>query len=108
MRRRVRMDWREQDAYPLEDQPQCRIGAACCAPGEMRSDDSDHRSDAGAGGDRTGGWKKGYRFAGAALSGETRRRAIFRLRVRLSERRRYRNPEGQHAAGKWIFGEFLL
>jgi hypothetical protein len=38
--------------------PLHQTGQACCAPGEMPRDDSDHRSDARVGGHRAGRWKK--------------------------------------------------
>src|SRR5438270_3982746 len=50
--------------------PHRQIGQVCCAPGGKPKDDSDHRADARAGGNRAGRRKERHRLTGAALPGE--------------------------------------
>ncbi len=60
-------------------------GRRCCERGAKWRDDPDHAADAGAGGDRAGGWTQGDRLTGAAVSGTTGGRSFFRLRVHLQK-----------------------
>jgi hypothetical protein len=43
----------------------------------VNRDDSDDATDEDPGGDRTGGWKEGHRFAGAVVRRETAGRSIY-------------------------------